>query len=280
MPCLTLAVMTRKASPSEVHARGFGDIIGIVLIAVSVLMLVALFSYDPKDVPANTTDLNQTPRNWIGQVGAWLAFALYNVFGAGAYLLPVLLFCFGLSYLFQLMAYFHRRWMWAGLLLFCCMGLLDLNSTMRFLSRWQLNHNAISAGGWFGLMMNKYAFGHFGSVGATIIFVTLYLISLRASPLVNELLRDWATGQVATQSDSVYALHVGRLHFNWPLRRVTLDSVLVVTDSARNARLSWPITAVHGVLRRCIISGINLPRLVLGRGLEASQVGCAEVKRI
>ena len=105
----------------------------------------------------------------------------------------------------------------------------------------------------------------------------LYLISLRASPLVNELLRDWATGQVATQSDSVYALHVGRLNFNWPLRRVTLDSVLVVTDSARNARLSWPITAVHGVLRRCTISGINLPRLVLGRGLEASQVGCAEV---
>ena len=89
--------------------------------------------------------------------------------------------------------------------------------------------------------------------------------------------RDWATGQVATQSDSVYALHVGRLHFNWPLRRVTLDSVLVVTDSARNARRSWPITAVHGVLRRCVISGINLPRLVLGRGLEASQVGCAEV---
>src|SRR5204863_8149027 len=100
MPCLTLAVMTGKASPSEVHASDVGDIMRIVLIAVSVLMLVALFSYDPKDVPATTTDLNQTPRNWIGQVGAWLAFALYNVFGAGAYLLPVLLFCFGLSYLF------------------------------------------------------------------------------------------------------------------------------------------------------------------------------------
>ena len=170
--------MARKTSPGEVHARGFGDIIGIVLIAVSVLMLVALFSYDPKDVPANTTDLNETPHNWIGQVGAWLAFALYNVFGAGAYVLPILLFCFGLSYLFQLMAYLHRRWVWAALLLFCCMGLLDLNSKVNLLARWQLNHNATSAGGWIGLMMNKYAFGHFGSVGATIIFVTLYLISL------------------------------------------------------------------------------------------------------
>src|SRR6266404_5572187 len=170
--------MARKASPSEVHARGFADIIGIVLIAVSVLMLVALFSYDPKDVPANTTDLNETPHNWIGQVGAWLAFALYNVFGASAYVLPVLLFCFGLSYFFQLMAYLHRRWVWAALLLFCCMGLLDLNNTANSLAHWQQNHNAISAGGWIGLMMNKYAFGHFGSVGATIIFVTLYLISL------------------------------------------------------------------------------------------------------
>jgi hypothetical protein len=32
------------------------------------------------------------------------------------------------------------------------------------------------------------------------------LASLRASPLVNELLRDWSTGEIATQSDSVYAL--------------------------------------------------------------------------
>src|SRR6185503_5514031 len=116
--------MARKTSSGEVHARGFGDIIGIVLIAVSVLMLVSLFSYDPKDVRANTTAINETPRNWIGQVGAWLAFALYNVFGAGAYVLPVLLFCFGLSYLFQLMAYFHRRLVWAARVLFCCMCLL------------------------------------------------------------------------------------------------------------------------------------------------------------
>jgi S-DNA-T family DNA segregation ATPase FtsK/SpoIIIE len=181
--------MTRKASPGEVNARGFGDILGIVLIAMSVLMLVALFSYDPRDVPANTTDLNPTPHNWIGQVGAWLAFALYNVFGAGAYLLPILLCCFGLSYLFQLLAYFHRRWVWAGLLLFCCMGLLDLNHTVNFLARWQQNHNATSAGGWFGLMMNKYAFGHFGTVGATIIFVTLYLISLLF--LTNFQLGEW-----------------------------------------------------------------------------------------
>ena len=110
-----------------------------------------------------------------------------------------------------------------------------------------------------------------------VVLLAVYLISLRASPLIDGLLRNWATSEIATQSDSVYALYVGRLHFNWPRRRVTLDSALVVTDSARNAGRSWPKTTLQGVLRGCIISGINLPRLVFGRGLEASHIGCAEV---
>ena len=115
-------------------------------------------------------------------------------------------------------------------------------------------------------------------IAVAVVLAGVYLVSLRASPLINELLRDWATSQVAGQSDSVYAMHVGRLHFNWPLRRVTLDSVLVVTDSARNAQRSWPKATVHGVLRHCVIAGIDLPRLVFGRGLEASRIGCAEVR--
>ncbi|HKA60760.1 MAG TPA: hypothetical protein VKD28_19250 [Gemmatimonadales bacterium] len=124
-------------------------------------------------------------------------------------------------------------------------------------------------------LYKRIAIGVLALLGVAVL--ALYLISLRAAPLINELLRDWATDQVASQSDSVYALRVGRLHFNGPRRRVTLDSALVVTDSARNAQRSWPKTTVQGVLRNCVISGVNVPRLVLGRGLEASQIGCAEV---
>ena len=204
--------MARKASSSEVHARGFGDIIGIVLISVSVLALVALFSYDPKDVSANSTATNVTTHNWIGQVGAWLGFALFFVLGASAYLLPALLFCFGLSYLFQLMAYFHRRWVWAAVLLLCCMGLLDLNTSQDALAKLATNPRAAdagfldrttsrlgapSAGGWLGLMMNRGLFGHFGSVGATIIFATLYLISLLF--LTNFQLGEWLRGLLKRQ---------------------------------------------------------------------------------
>src|SRR5438093_643411 len=194
--------MARKASPDEVPARGFGDILGIVLISSALLTLVALFSYDRNDLPVNTTNTNRAIQNWIGPVGAWLGYAAFFVFGAGAYLLPILLVCFGLSYLFQLMAYFHRRWVWAAVLFLCCIGLLDLNTNQDaldklrtpshapgsaaqseavkagFLDRIASNLNAPSAGGWTGLIMNQYLFNHFGHVGATIIFATLYLISL------------------------------------------------------------------------------------------------------
>src|SRR5512145_2214580 len=109
-------------------------------------------------------------------------------------------------------------------------------------------------------LLKRIAVGLLALLG--IMAVGVYLISLRASPVINELLREWATGEVARQSDSVYALRVGSLHFNWPRRRVTLDSALVLTDSARNAQRTWPKATVHGVLRNCVISGVNLPRLV------------------
>src|SRR5262245_25612100 len=104
--------------------------------------------------------------------------------------------------------------------------------------------------------LKRVVYGFLTAVAVALLLV--YVISLRASPLINELLREWATGQVASQSDSVYALHIGRLQFNWPLRRVTLDSAMVVTDSARNAQRSWPKATVRGVLRGCVISGVNL----------------------
>src|ERR1700752_865066 len=97
-------------------------------------------------------------------------------------------------------------------------------------------------------------------IALAVVVVVVYLISLRASPLIDGRRRNWAPGKVASQSDSVYALHVGRLHFNWPRRRVTLDSAVVVTDSVRNAQRSWPKTTLQGTLRGCIISGLNLPR--------------------
>jgi DNA segregation ATPase FtsK/SpoIIIE, S-DNA-T family len=181
--------VARKASVDTVPVRGFTDLIGIILASFGLLLLVALISYDPRDVSATGTAVNESTRNWIGMAGAWGGWLSFFVLGAAAYLAPILIFCFGLSYLFQVMDYFHRHWMWAALLLACCTGWLDLYKESQMLATFSSNVGAPSAGGYVGLMLNRFVFGHFGTFGATIIFMTVYVVSLLY--LTNFRLGDW-----------------------------------------------------------------------------------------
>jgi DNA segregation ATPase FtsK/SpoIIIE, S-DNA-T family len=181
--------VARKDSVDSIPARGFADLIGILLASVGLLLLVAMISYDPRDVSATGTAVNESAHNWIGMAGAWGAWLSFFILGAAAYLAPILILCFGLSYLFQVMDYFHRHWMWAALLLVCCTGLLDLYEESRMLADFRSNVGAPSAGGYVGLMLNRFVFGHFGKFGATILFFTAYGISLLY--LTNFKLGEW-----------------------------------------------------------------------------------------
>jgi len=196
--------MARKDARDTAHARGFSDIIGIVLMALALLLLVAELSFDRLDVAANRVPPNETVHNWIGTFGAWSANGFFKLFGVAAFVLPLLMFVFGLSYLFEFFGYLKRRWAWAAVLFVCCVGLLDLYTSKglldrlatnpklpnaALLERMALNVNAPGAGGWFGNVLNSVLFGHFGKVGASIIFATLYLISLLF--LTNFKLGEW-----------------------------------------------------------------------------------------
>jgi S-DNA-T family DNA segregation ATPase FtsK/SpoIIIE len=171
-------VVARKSSSAEGNPGGFADIVGIALASVALLLFVALVSYDPHDVSATTTTTNPIVHNWIGLAGAWTGWLAFFVFGAAAYLVPILIGCFGLSYLFQALDYFHRHWVWSGLLLLCCAGWLDIYQHAQLLATFTANIKAPSPGGYVGLMLNRLVFGHFGDLGATLIYLTVYLISL------------------------------------------------------------------------------------------------------
>src|SRR6267142_2077213 len=167
--------MARKASAESESARGFNDIIGIVLTGFSLLLLVALLSYNPRDVSANKLPPNLSTHNWIGPIGAWTAYFWFLVVGVAAYEMPALLFFLGLGCFFDFFAYLRRRWPWAVVLFLCCIGLLDLNKGS--LSTFERNLYT-TAGGIIGGNMNKLFFGYFGTIGATIIFLMLCAISV------------------------------------------------------------------------------------------------------
>src|SRR5439155_213921 len=201
---IRFSVMARKDSQKTAHTRGLSDIIGIVLIACALLLLVAQLSFDRSDLAANRFPPNETPHNWIGKAGAYGAYGFFFLFGGGAYVLPLLMLIFGIGYLFEFFSYLKRRWLWAAVLFACCIGTLDLYTNKAvvdkmaghpnlraagFMEKMAFNLNSHSAGGLLGDSMNKVAFGHFGKPGATIIFITLYVISLLF--LTNFQLGEW-----------------------------------------------------------------------------------------
>lgn len=56
----------------------------VVLLALCVFLLLALFSYHPSDPGWSYQGPETDVRNWMGQVGAWLADVLYSLLGASA----------------------------------------------------------------------------------------------------------------------------------------------------------------------------------------------------
>ncbi len=179
--------MARKATAeSESSHHGLNDIIGVVLMGAALILVVALLSYHPRDLPANALPPNSPAHNWIGPFGAWLACYTFLWFGAASYVFPVLLFLVGLGCFFQSLAYLRRRWPWEVILFLCCMGLLDLYKD--YLPNLQRIMNA-PPGGFIGVNLNQQFFHYFGTAGATIIFLMLYFISLLF--LTNFQLGEW-----------------------------------------------------------------------------------------
>ena len=180
--------MARKDSAKAGSHRGFNDIAGFVFIGVALLLMLAQFSFDPNDVARNRVPPNPTVHNWIGSAGAYTANALFFMFGAAAFAIPIFFFAYGLSNLVEVLGYLRRRKIWATILFVSLIGFFDTHSD-KFESL-RKNINAHSAGGLIGDTLNRWIFDHFGKPGATIIFVTAYLVSLVF--LTNFRLGDWA----------------------------------------------------------------------------------------
>jgi DNA segregation ATPase FtsK/SpoIIIE-like protein len=71
--------------------RGLRESGAIALAVLALVVCVALLSFDPRDAAFSTTeDHSGQIHNRVGPVGAWLANALYFLFGRPAYLLPAM----------------------------------------------------------------------------------------------------------------------------------------------------------------------------------------------
>ena len=72
--------------------RRLNELIGFLLCVFALLLFLALASYSPLDPSLNSASVltgSRVARNWIGVVGAMLSDVMLQIFGIGAFLLPV-----------------------------------------------------------------------------------------------------------------------------------------------------------------------------------------------
>ena len=172
----------KRSSKQQTSHRGWGDVLGLLFISLGLLLLVALISYEPADLPQHAAPPNPIPENWIGRFGAYMGYGLFFVFGAAAFLIPVLLLGFGLAHFVPILMYLMHSWRARSAatgLIISCMGMLDLfDASLGKLTQTIGSH---SAGGLIGQILNdKMIVFFFNRTGAIIIYFTFYLVSLVA----------------------------------------------------------------------------------------------------
>jgi S-DNA-T family DNA segregation ATPase FtsK/SpoIIIE len=190
------AAMSRKSSDSK---DGFADVIGLALLFAALLLLVAQFSFDRYDISFVRPEVNKPLHNWIGLLGAWVAYGFFVLFGAAAYLLPLLLAAFGAAYLLNILGYLRerRRWslLWSAVLVISVAGLLFILDDGGRHGTFHETIGVQSIGGWLGFVTYgqtqhyNYGFCLLGTVGAIIVYAALCLISLLF--LTNFRLGEW-----------------------------------------------------------------------------------------
>ena len=80
--------MSRKTGSGS--NNGSGDVIGVALLAVALLLLVAQLSFDRYDLSFFRDPHNKPIHNWIGPLGAYLAWGTFSAARPGR-----LIFCRG-----------------------------------------------------------------------------------------------------------------------------------------------------------------------------------------
>jgi DNA segregation ATPase FtsK/SpoIIIE, S-DNA-T family len=166
------------AARKENNESGWNEAGGIVLIALAVLLLLSIFSYDPNDVAFNQSPPNSPPANFIGPVGAYAVFALYMSIGIAAYPVPLALALMGLGHLLRRSDLIRRKgwFLLSFLLAFACIAQLQDLGGPELLEQLNISGNP---GGFLGNLLGEMIFaGLIGEVGTLIVAWSVLLASL------------------------------------------------------------------------------------------------------
>ncbi len=162
----------------ETRKTGVRELSGIVLLTFSLLMVLALVSYQWKDIPVLKVPTNNPVANFIGPAGAWFSFVALMVFGVGAIFIPVVTSLIGIILLFSPKEKLLPRVIWGTIAIITVSCLIKLHPAGLAPLCHKFNIIGISGGvlGW--LVADRWLDTLFGTAGATILITGILIGSL------------------------------------------------------------------------------------------------------
>ncbi len=149
------------------------EIWGVLLFALSVLILISLISYDPNDLQVFTSNPNIYTRNYAGLLGAYVAAFLFNLIGFSAYIIPVLTATWAVGkFLNKVPQKFYYKLLGTSFLFIASSAILSLASSP------QSNAVKVHYGGLLGLFFSNFFVRYLGSVGAWVMVIVLGALSV------------------------------------------------------------------------------------------------------
>jgi len=160
-------------SPTQ-HKR-LNEVTGLLLLSLGLVILLSVVSYHAED-PSWDTAADARPLNLVGYPGSYLSDLLYQLFGAAAFLFPLLTFLLAWKWI-------RSEELQAGSVKVCGAVLLTVSAcaALSFLP-WRLFRGAIPIGGTVGLTLATWLVQSLNVAGAilataTALVVSLYLVS-------------------------------------------------------------------------------------------------------
>jgi len=151
------------------------EILGVSLLALTILLALSLFSYNPEDASFNHQSSEpQKPTNWAGVVGAYLSDLLFQIFGLSALLFPLVLILLSLKIFRPSEAHLS-----ATVMVFC-LGLLGATCGLLSLGLGKVNlwGATLDSGGALGRIVALTAERYLNFVGALLFLALVLVVSM------------------------------------------------------------------------------------------------------
>ena len=226
-----------------------------VLAGLSAILLLALLSYSPADPAFSLASGDGEVTNRMGPAGAWFADLAFLLFGASAYLFPILVLIAGV-FLFrgdELPERGPTIWRGAGFLLALATssGLATLHFQSPVLRE--------TAGGILGRIVGSGLEYALGLLGTTVLLLVLWLAAVQLATGVSWIAVMDRTGRVVYRAVASVHAWVGDMRIWWEGRRAKQQRNETVTKVRAKSKTKGP--RIEPVLDKIEVSARATERL-------------------